>query len=312
MTRPIAVLGAPSNIGIKPYDDGAPRGLDLAPAALRECGLVSRLAARDLGDVIPPPYADMTRPIGRPRNESGVMQYSHALAERVAPSLADGAFTVVMGGDCSIVLGCLFGARQVHEGPIGLAYIDAHSDFATVAESATGSPAAMCAAMAIGRGESPLARLRADGPLVRARDLVMIGRRDDAYGDVYGIAALRASGCLDMPHTLVRERGIADTAHAALERFHDADTERFWIHVDADVLDPRVMPAVDSPEPDGLELDELVELLSSLVAAPGALGVEVTIYDPRLDPERAGARALTELLDRSCRPSSRSAHVRQR
>jgi arginase len=34
----------------------------------------------------------------------------------------------------------------------------------------------------------------------------------------------------------------------------------FWIHVDADVLDPTVIPAVDSPEPGGLELDEMADL----------------------------------------------------
>lgn len=40
MNRPLNVVGAPSSIGIRPYDDGRPRRLDLAPRALRETGLV--------------------------------------------------------------------------------------------------------------------------------------------------------------------------------------------------------------------------------------------------------------------------------
>src|SRR5262245_10255323 len=61
MRRPIAILGAPSSIGIRPYDQGGqPRHLDRAPGVLRELGLVNRLGADDLGDVVPPPYRDFT------------------------------------------------------------------------------------------------------------------------------------------------------------------------------------------------------------------------------------------------------------
>jgi arginase len=70
----------------------------------------------------------------------------------------------------------------------------------------------------------------------------------------------------------------------------------FWIHVDADVLDPTVLPAVDSPEPGGLTLEELDELLTPLVRHPSALGLELTIYDPALDPDRSSAGRLTALL----------------
>ena len=34
MNRPVAIVGAPSSIGIRPYDDGRARRLDLAPRAL--------------------------------------------------------------------------------------------------------------------------------------------------------------------------------------------------------------------------------------------------------------------------------------
>jgi hypothetical protein len=38
MNRTIAIVGAPSSIGIRPYDNGEPRQLDLAPGVLRELG----------------------------------------------------------------------------------------------------------------------------------------------------------------------------------------------------------------------------------------------------------------------------------
>ena len=62
MARAISMVGAPSSIGIRPYDDGMMRHLNRSPAVLRERGLISRLAADDLGDVAPPLYQDFVRP----------------------------------------------------------------------------------------------------------------------------------------------------------------------------------------------------------------------------------------------------------
>jgi arginase len=297
MNRPVAIVGAPSSIGIRPYDEGGLRRLDLAPGALRKQGLVARLAARDRGDVVPPPYRDVIRPPGRARNEEGLVEYSHALARQVATAADEGAFVLVLGGDCSIVLGCLLGARPADRAPIGLVYVDAHADFATPEESLTGSAASMCLALSVGRGETPLARLAGKEPLVRAADVALLARRDDAE-PWYGHDALHASPLLDLPHAAVRGRGPAATAQAALERVARAGLGGFWIHVDADVLDPSVLPAVDSPEPGGLGLEDLAELLTPLVRHPGALGLELTIYDPALDPDRTSAARLASLLER--------------
>ncbi len=297
LKRPIAIVGAASSIGIRPYDNGGVRGLDQAPRVLRELGLVERLAAHDRGDVEPPPYHDFVRPTGRPRNEEGVAVYSRALAEHVAVASAEGAFVLVLGGDCSIVLGCLLGLRRSSRSPIGLAYVDAHADFATPEESRTGSVASMCLGLAVGRGDTPLARLAGGEPLAHAADVVLIGRRDQA-DPWYGHDALRASAILDLPHAAVRERGTAGSSRVALDRLARADLAGFWIHFDADVLDPDVMPAVDSPESGGLGLEEFAELLTPLVRHPRALGLELTIYDPALDPDRTSAARLVTLLER--------------
>ena len=58
-----------------------------------------------------------------------------------------------------------------------------------------------------------------------------------------------------------------------------------------------VMPAVDSPEPGGPDLDQLAELLRPLVNHPKALGMELTIYDPKLDPDLTCGSRLVGLLE---------------
>lgn len=297
MHRPITIVGAPSSIGIRPYEDGTPRRLDLAPHALRDQRLAERLAARDLGDVLPPAYRDFVRPPGRPRNEDGVASYSRDIAARVAAAAADGAFVLLLGGDCSIVLGGLEGVRRSRSSRLGLIYVDAHADFATPESSRTGSAASMCLALAVGRGDTPLARLHGDGPLVREDDVVIVGRRDEKDEPWYGEDVLRTSPVLDLTHETVRGGGPAVAARASIERLAP-NVDGFWIHVDADVLDPAVLPAVDSPEPGGLTLEELGELLTPLARHPSALGLELTIYDPALDPDRSSAARLATLLQR--------------
>ena len=298
MSRQVAIVGAPSSIGLRPDDvSGEPQQVDRAPGILRDLGLVGRLDAAELGDVAPPPYLDFVRPPGRARNEAGVATYSRELAERVAIGLDDDRFVVVLGGDCSIVLGCLLGAGG-HGGRVGLAYVDAHADFATPEQSQTGSVASMGLALAVGHGDSPLARLGGPAPLVRPEDVVLIGRRDGAQPS-YGHEALAVSGILDLPDPDFNPDGAAATAAAALDRVGSREVSGYWLLVDADVINPLEMPAVGSPEPGGPGIEELAALLAPLVDHPNALGMALTLYDPSLDPDRSCAVRLVELLETS-------------
>ena len=73
--------------------------------------------------------------------------------------------------------------------------------------------------------------------------------------------------------------------------------ERYWVHLDVDVLGDREFPAVDYPNEDGLTLGELAALLPPLVRSPGVAGFSLACYNPDKDPGGC-ARTLTELLGR--------------
>jgi arginase len=205
---------------------------------------------------------------------------------------------VVLGGDCSVVVGAMMGARRLAtRGPVGLAYIDGHADFATPEESSTGSAASMCLAMVAGHGRTALARMGGDAPLVRPRDISLLGRRDT--GSTFGNAALGPLGVHDVPWRSLTARRIDVTVSDALTVLTRPDLSGFWVHVDADVFDASIMPAVDSPMPDGPDLEEMVQLVAPLVRHPKALGMQLTIYDPALDTRGACAERLVTFLERA-------------
>lgn len=197
---------------------------------------------------------------GGVRNAAGIADYTTALAGRLAKIRADGGFPVVLGGDCSIALAAMLTLRR--EGRFGVVYFDGHDDFRHLGNSDhVASVGGEALAVVTGRGAPELADVGGLGPYVRDDDVLVLGVRAEESGD-------------------------------AREIF--APLDGFWIHLDIDTLDPAFVSAVDSPDPGGLDPDKLVELLRGLLAIPGAAGLELTIFDPDLDPDGTQAALVTD------------------
>lgn len=292
--RSLHLLGAPTNLGLKPYDEGTPRRVNEAPTVLRRLGLVSRLRAYDLGDTSAASYEDFERPEGGIRHGDLIASHATDLAKVVTEVVSPNLQLLVIGGDCSVVLGTMLGLRQ--RGRHGLVFVDGHCDFATPALSQTGGAAGMDLALATGRIDHPLAHLATGGPLVQEEDVVVVARKDLHDEPHYGSSSIRRTGITDLPLVTLRKWGLDAVVEEALSHVAHSGLDGFWVHFDVDVLHPDVMKAVDSPEPDGLSLEKAVELLRTLMARPQALGIDVTIYDPGLDPNLADGRRLADLL----------------
>src|SRR3984957_14468524 len=131
--RHLAVLDAPSNLGLKPPSPGKEPGVKNMPAALRAHGIVQRLRAEDAGAVVPPAYIGAIDPETGVRNARQIRDYSLLLAERIGELLDQGRFPLVLGGDCSILLGAAFSLRK--RGRYGLLFVDGHTDLQTPASS---------------------------------------------------------------------------------------------------------------------------------------------------------------------------------
>jgi arginase len=133
-------------------------------------------------------------------------------------------------------------------------------------------------------------------PLVRDEDVVVLGYRDAEDAKAHGSQPLPARmKAIDL--TQLRRKGAqAATAEALAHLCRPDGPDRYWIHLDADVLDDAIMPAVDYRMPGGLSWEELIEIVRAAVASPQAAGMEVCIYNPKLDPSGAIARAFVNSL----------------
>ena len=62
------------------------------------------------------------------------------------------------------------------------------------------------------------------------------------------------------------------------------------------LLDDSIMPAVDYRLPGGLSWEELTTAMRIASESHRVVGLEVTIYNPQLDPDGSGARGLVKVI----------------
>jgi arginase len=263
-------------------------------AALRQQGLVERLGAVDAGAVPPPPYSPVLDPQTRLLNGPAIRAFTPRLADALGALLDAGAFPLLLGGDCSILLGAMLALRR--RGTYGLAYFDGHRDFQTPETSETGGAAGMDLALVAGRGPELLARFEGYDALVEETAIVALGYRDHLDPEQDGSSAILQTPIRLLDLETVRRLGPSAASEQALETFRAAGVAGFWIHFDVDVLDSTLMPAVDAPQPDGLTYEESTALVRPLLESELAVGMQVTIYDPDRDPDGAAGRQLAAWL----------------
>lgn len=285
--RHYAVLEAPSTLGL------ASEGVELLPDRLLELGLARHIHARRAARLQVPHRHSTPDPKTGVLNADAIAAWSPQLADALEAVLDAREFPVVLGGDCTIVLGTMLALRR--RGRYGLLFIDGNADFFQPEAEPHGEGASMDLAFVTGYGPKLLTDIEGRAPIVRPEDVVAFGYRDHADQREYGSQPLPGEmKAIDLPR--VRESGIEMAAREAIEHLSRPELEGFFIHVDADCIDDAIMPAVDFRLPGGMSLEELTVVLLAALASGRAVGLEVAIYNPRLDADGSAGRRLVDLL----------------
>jgi arginase len=289
---PLTIVEAPSILGLRPT------GVEELPRALERAGLHAQLRAREKVVVAPLPYDDRRDPVTGFLNPLALVEYTRQLADAVGRVLERGDRLLVLGGDCTIMLGNLLALAR--RGRPGFLFFDGHADFYQPEANVNGEAASSELALATGRGPAALTHIDGHTRLVRDEDVIAIGTRDQDEARSYASQPL-APAIASCDLATVRDVGPERAIENAVGRLRANGVDAIWIHLDADVLDDDIMPAVDYRLPGGLSWDE-AETMLSRAWQQGVVGMDLTIFNPRLDRDGRIGRSLVELLVRVLNP----------
>jgi agmatinase len=177
-----------------------------------------------------------------------------------------GALPMILGGDHAIPIPVL--AAYEGRGPITLVQIDAHIDWRDDFNGVRNGLS------------SPIRRA---SEMAHVRDIFQIGIRAQGSARPEEVEAAKAYGSNIVTAWELHEVGMK----AIVERIPDGGN--YYITIDADGMDPAVMPAVLGPAPGGVTFHQARQLIHGLVRKGRVVGMDVVEICPALDVNRISA-----------------------
>jgi len=290
MKNNICILEFPSNLGLKALTEGREPGVRKLPGFLKEHGFHALLNPDSTTTLEPPAYSMELDEISGVRNADNIVQYAKQQSELLEHVLAANEFPIVLGGDCSILIGNALALKK--RGTFGLFSLDGHTDFVLPSLSETAGAAGMDLAIVTGYGHHKLTDIGGQKPYVEEAHTWCVGNR--YFKEEEYLQAILDSGIQYTDLTALRKEGIEKCVAGFLHMVKANNLDGFWIHIDVDVLNDDIMPAVDSRQADGLSYAEFNKLIRLLLSDPKATGLQITILDPDLDPSGTYTKAFVD------------------
>ncbi len=207
-------------------------------------------------------------------NGTTVQRLSALLSVRDAQLVALDAIaglTITIGGDCGVDLASIEHAASVNDG-VAVIWLDAHPDLNTPESSPSDAFHGMVLRTLLGDGPATLT----PAVLLAPSKVILGGTRalDDAEQEFVESAGIR----MIPPDEL-----DAASITAALAA---SGATSVYLHIDLDVLDPAEFTGIGYPEPFGVTLAILLEVIAAAKAALPLVGAAVTEFAPA-SPEAA-------------------------
>jgi arginase len=274
------IVECPSNLGLKEPYTGKEPGVKSLPNFLKIHNFHTDIGPENIIKLVPPKYSNVKDPETGILNADSIVEYSIDQAETIKRLLEDKKFALIIGGDCSIMIGSAIALKQT--GNYALFYLDGHTDFMDISLSETGGAGGLVASLVTGNGHKKLSDILNLSPYIKEENLWCVGNReyDEAYEN-----EIRNSNAKYISLVELRKESIVKCVQSFLKEVSDKQLDGFWLHIDVDVLNDELMPCVDSRTQDGLTYAEFNELTHMLFQSDKLSGFELTILDPDLDPD---------------------------
>ena len=274
----INIFEFPSNLGLKKNKYDIEPGVRNLPSWLKKNRFHDLIKPIEIFSLNAPAYSmDLDEESGV-LNANEIIKYAKEQAHFLSQNIVQNSFQIIIGGDCSILIGNAISLKRM--GNYGLFFLDGHTDYVSPEISRSKQAAAMELAIVTGYGHEKLTNILSLKPYFNKKNVWCVGNRE--Y-DPKVVAEITSSGINYFDLIFLRKVGIENCVSQFLRIIDDNRLDGFLVHLDVDVLNDDIMPAVDCREKDGLTYPEFTSLMELLLSSPKAIGIEITILDPNLD-----------------------------
>ena len=218
-------------------------------------------------------------------------------------------FPIILAGDHSTAAGTIMGIKAADpEKRLGVIWIDAHADLHTPYTTPSGNMHGMPLAMCIGtdnlecRLNEPqeetvaywekIKKIGGESPKIFAEDIVYIAVRDTEEPEDY---LIKTHGIKNFKIEEIRREGMASIAQQALAALSNCD--QVYISFDVDSMDSAISKGTGTPVPEGLSVEEAIQLNAALIKDKRVCCWEIVEVNPTLDTENLMAENAFEVLE---------------
>lgn len=285
------IIECPTNLGLAKSDYAIEPGVKWLPQWLAQHGFYSKLNPNKVISLDAPRYAMHLDEVIQVRNAKEIVDFAKSQALVIEKEIDKDSFLIVIGGDCSVLIGSALALKK--KGCYGLFFLDGHTDYMLPGYLGTHGAAGMDLAIACGAGHPNLTNIDNKGPYLDESFVFCVGNRE--YNVEYERPVID-SNVTYYPLNRLREYGLYNVISDFFKVLEHNDLDGFFIHLDVDVLNDQIMPAVDCRQEDGLSYEELKSMLMPLVQNKSCIGLEITILDPDLDPTGAYTKEFIDII----------------
>ena len=181
------------------------------------------------------------------------------IAAAVARAASSGKLVVALGGEHTVSAGVSRGLLEVFDGPLSVVQIDAHCDLRDTYEGSRYSHACVARRMLDDRRVEQVLQL---GVRSAAGEEVAFAREHRDRVRIWWAEDVRAGAWREELRDRLAER-------------------RVHLTIDVDGLDPAVVPATGTPEPEGLTWRETLDIVRTTARSASVVGVDCVELAPQ-------------------------------
>ena len=239
----------------------------------------------------------------------GVYQVLKNVCSTIEALRLEKKFPIVLAGDHSTAAGTIMGIKAANpEKRLGVIWIDAHADlhtpYTTPSGNMHGMPLAMCIQtdnLACQMNEpmedtilywEKIKNIGGEYPKIKPEDIIFISVRDTELPEDF---LIQKYAIKNFTTEEVRTLGVEKVAKEALDTLKEC--EQIYISFDVDSLDSSISQGTGTPVPNGLTVEEALQLNAELIKDKRVCCWEIVEVNPTLDTENIMAENAFDILE---------------